>query len=68
LLALSASGNFDGVGVDHPNTLEELVKAQFKAIIEAPENGSITEIPFPGSVEVENFFHAAPNSSHYYRT
>src|ERR1700756_3184866 len=33
---LCSAGNLDGIGVDHSNTLEELAKAQFKTIIEAP--------------------------------
>jgi hypothetical protein len=38
--ALCSTGNLDGVGVDHANTLEELRKTHFKAIIETPENGT----------------------------
>src|SRR5208282_1180754 len=57
--ALGSAGNLDGVGVDDANPLEELVKAEFKAIVETPENGRVAMIFFPGSVEVEDFIHGA---------
>ena len=51
--------DLDGVGVNYPNTLEELVKSKFKAIIETPEYGSVTKISVSGSFEVEHFLHRA---------
>jgi hypothetical protein len=42
--------------VVHPNTFEEVVKAEVKAIVETPENGGVAKISFFGSVEVEDFF------------
>jgi hypothetical protein len=40
-----------------PNALEEFVKAEIEAIVEAPENGCVALIPAPGSVEVKHLLH-----------
>jgi hypothetical protein len=55
--ALGSASNLDGVGMDHANLLEELVKAKIEAVVETPENGRIALIFSTGSVEVEDFLH-----------
>src|ERR1700722_7193521 len=52
-----ASGNLDGIGIHHANPLEKLAKSQLKAIVEAPEDGSIAMILFARSIEMEYLFH-----------
>jgi len=57
--ALGSPGDFYRVGMDHADALEEFLKAEVEAVIETPEDGGVTMIFSPGSVEVEDLFHGA---------
>src|SRR5579864_6412293 len=54
---LCPSGNLDGIGIDHANSLQELTKSQLEAIVEAPQDGGIAVVFFVWSIEVEHLLH-----------
>lgn len=55
--ALSPSRNLDGVRIKHTDSLEELPKDQFEAVIETPDNGRVTMIFLSRRGEVKDFPH-----------
>jgi hypothetical protein len=54
---LRAAGNLDGIGIHHPNPLQEFAKSKFKPVIEAPQDSGVAMILFARSIEVEYFLH-----------
>ena len=53
---LGATGNFDGIAINHADALEKLVEPQFKPVVETSKDGRVATVPFPRRVEVENLF------------
>ena len=58
--ALGAAGDLDGIGVDDSDAFQEFTKAQFEAVVEAPDNRSVAMILFARGVEVEYLVHFGP--------
>lgn len=55
--ALGPSSNLDGVRIKHKDSLEELPKSQFEAVIETPDNGRVRMIFFSRRGALEDFPH-----------
>jgi hypothetical protein len=53
--ALGAAGHADGIEMGDIQTLDQLAQRHFKAIIEAPDDGSVALIAFAWRVEVKKF-------------
>src|SRR3954471_7341931 len=69
---LRASGDLDRIGILNPDAFQVFRQPLLKAIIEAPDDGRVTVVLLPGSVEMEYLFshmnlEALPGGASQYR-
>src|SRR6266496_1787949 len=55
--ALGAARNLDGIRIEDADALQKFPESQFKAVVEAPQDGCVTLILVTRSIKVEDLFH-----------
>lgn len=58
--ALGAARHSDGIGIRHPDALQEFAEGQIKSIIEAPKDGRIALIALARRIKMKNLLQDAP--------